>query len=249
MTKPSPHERALGSLAVLALAGALFGGCFDNVSTPFEDTDGAVPPGTDGGPFPSDVAPWEWPNIAPMPTPTATDPCPETITFMNAPSYRRSNAVHARACIHAPLSVVWVSIRNPQTGRAPSTTNPPFIYYPEPMPAECDGLYQTQVHVDNVVDVDFRLCWRHQLISGTEAEPLLTATRWQKVWGSTAIARLEGSLVAYPLAEDPSITVLEYQYHLDAVSSDHGTIYAYLGEIYGRLRDDSHGIPLLPADF
>lgn len=216
----------------LVLAGALLPGCFENVSTTF-------PPGFE---------PWEEVNLAPMPTPTATDPCPETITFAHAEAYMRSNAMHARACIHEPLDVVWAAIQNPQTGRDPTATAPPFMVL-EPIPDECDGAYQTQVHVDDIIDVDFRLCWRHTVAEGTETEPLLTATRWQKVWGTSALRRLEGSLVAHPLDEDPNITVLEYQYHLDAISSDHGTIERYLTVIYGRVRDDAHGIPLLPADF
>jgi hypothetical protein len=60
---------------------------------------------------------------------------------------------------------------------------------------------------------------------------------------------MEGSIVARPLVEDPSITVLEYQYHLDAIArDDHGTIESFLTVIYGRLRQRAHGEPLDPSD-
>ena len=217
----------------LGLVVSCLPGCFDNASTPF-------PPG---------LEPWESVNLAPPPEPTEADPCPETITFARVAPWRGATSVHARACIHAPLSVVWSSIQNPQTGRERTSTHPPFMVLPELIPDECDGLYQTQVHVDDVVDVDFRICWRHAVIEGTHEAPLLTSTRWQKVWGTSIITTLEGSLLARPHPEDPSITELEYQYHLDALIDGPERIESYLSAIYGRLRDDAHGVPLLPADF
>ncbi len=225
--------RGLRGLSLVALTSATVSGCFDTVATPF-------PPG---------LEPWEEPNAAPLPAPIEGDPCPETITLARVAPFGRSTAVHARACIHAPLDVVWDAIRNPQTGRDPSSTHPPFMVLPEPIAEECDGLYQTQVHVDDVVDVDFRLCWRHEVIEGTDDAPLLTATRWQKVWGTSIITTLEGSLIARTHPDDPSITTLEYQYHLDALIDDPERIESYLSAIYARLRDDAHGVPLLPADF
>jgi hypothetical protein len=217
----------------IALAIAAVPGCFDNVATSF-------PPG---------LEPWESTNLAPEPTPTDGDLCPETITFARVAPWERSTTVHARACIHAPLSVVAASIRNPQTGRDPTSSSPPFMVLPEPIAEECDGLYETQVHVDDIVDVDFRICWRHAVVEGTDDAPLLTAARWQKVWGTSVITTLEGSLLARPHPDDASITALEYQYHLDAAIDGPERIEAYLSSIYGRLRDDAHGIPLLPADF
>lgn len=215
-------------MAALALAG-----CFDNVSTAF-------PPG---------LEPWEATNQASWPAPVDGDLCPETISFARVPDWERSTTVHARACIHAPLSVVWPAIQNPQTARDPTSSSPPFMVLPQPTPDECDGLYETQVHVHDLIDVDFRICWRHAVIEGTSEAPLATASRWQKVWGTAIITTLEGSLVARPHEDDPQITTLEYQYHLDATIDNPERLESYLTSIYGRLRDDAHGIPLLPADF
>jgi hypothetical protein len=222
-----------GSLAIavlFALASAT-PGCFDNVSTLF-------PPG---------LEPFE-PNLAPDIAPVDGDPCPETITFARPPDWHRALNVHARACIHAARTAVWTAIRNPQTGRDPGSSSPPFMVL-TPIAGECDGVYETQVHVDDIVDVDFRNCWRHEVIEGTDEAPLLTATRWQKVWGTAIITSLEGSLVSRPHPDDPTITELEYEYHLDATLGSHERIESYLTAIYGRMRDDAHGVPLLPADF
>lgn len=219
---------------VLALASAQ-AGCYGNEETP----------------FPTGAEPWEE-NMAPMPEPVEGDACPEgTLSFFRT-SWMRANSVHARACIHQPLAVVWRAGRDPQTARDPSTTSG-FRVAAYDVAAEDDPpaqySYRTEVHVDDIIDLDFEQTWRHYLAEGTDEEPLLTATRWQKTFGSTALSLMEGSIVARPLEEDPSITVVEYQYHLDAVArDDHGTIESFLTVIYGRLRQRAYGEPLEPSD-
>jgi hypothetical protein len=237
-------SRALVAITLALAFGAGFGGCYDNVGTPLDDA-GFV---GDAGPILPGLEPWEAVNVAERPAPVAGDACPEAIRFARVADYMRADAVHARACIHAPMVDVWRAIQNPQTAATPATLDG---WSPLPAPEhfpQCDGAaYETHLFVDDIVDVDFYLCWRHQLVLGTEAEPLLTATRWQKVFGTSAITRLEGSILAHPLEADPTITELEYQYHLNAAASDYETIETYLSTIYQRMRDDAHGIPIDPA--
>lgn len=218
----------LDKLALVLLASAAIAGCQDNVQTDF-------PPGFE---------PWEA-HLAALPAAVGTDPCPETLVFADGDSWRGAWNIHATACIHVPIATVWASAQEPTTSRDPTTTTS-FMPIVPPMEEECDGAYQTEVFVDDIVDVTFRTCWRHVVALGTEEEPELTATRWQKVFGSTFIPRMEGSLVLEPFEDDPSITVVRYQYHLDAVSSSADTVRNFLGVIYGRLRDHAHGTPLDP---
>ncbi|MBX7194383.1 MAG: hypothetical protein K1X94_20175 [Sandaracinaceae bacterium] len=230
------NMRDKGVASALALACATAAGCYGN----------------DASAFPPGLEPWEE-NTAPMPTPTADDACPEVLSFGEdfvfhgqLPTGRayHANAVHARGCIHQPMSVVWEAIQDPLVGKDQTTVNE-FMVIDPPMPEECDGLYQSQINAGpSPFTVDFRLCWRMEVAEGTDDLPTLTATRWQKVWGSSALTVMEGSLVAHPLESDPSITVVEYQYHLDAVSSSAETIHNYLGVIYQRLVDRAHDRPL-----
>lgn len=228
---------APGSLLGLSLlAPVLAAGCYGNDSSSF-------PPG---------LEPWEQ-NTAPMPMATADDPCPEVLSFGDDFTFNgthpdgrtyRANAVHAVGCIHQPMEVVWEAIQDPQVGKDHTTVNT-FMVIDPPMAEECDGLYQSQINAGpSPFTVDFRLCWRMDVAEGTDDAPTLTATRWQKVWGSSALSVMEGSLVAHPLDADPSITVVEYQYHLNAVSASHETIRNYLSVIYGRLTDRAHDRPL-----
>jgi hypothetical protein len=202
-------------------------------------------------PFPAGSEPWEE-NLAPMPEPVEGDPCPEDVLSFHRTAFEGVRAVHGRACIHQPLSVVWRALRDPQTSRDPTTTHG-FRVVAYDVSADVDPppaySYLTAVHVDDIIDLDFEQTWRHYLVEGTDEEPLLTATRWQKTFGSELLYTMEGSIVAQPLDEDPSITLIEYQYHLRAAArDDHGTIESFLTTIYGRLRQRAHDEPLVPDD-
>lgn len=217
-----------------ALALVAFPGCYSNVGTEF-------PPGFE---------PWEDPNLATVPAATATDVCPEMLNLVEVHTWMGGHiaAVHGAGCIHAPPAMVWAAIQDFQTSVHPTASNSVSLVDP-PMASECDGAYETQVNAGPAgFTVDFRLCWRHVVITGTEAAPTLTATRWQKVWGSTAIRTLEGSLVSQPHPDDPAnVTEVFYQYHLDAASlgpSNYETINDYLTTIFGRLVTRSHGTTL-----
>lgn len=227
------------SARIAAACAALLGlgalpGCYGNEATEF-------PPG---------VEPWEE-NLAPMPPPEGEMPCAEMLTF-HRDAWERARAVHARACIHQPIDVVWRAIRNPQTGRDPTTTAGWRVLEwdvaqgDDPSP---DYSYETYTFVDDIIDLEFEQIWRHYLVEGTDEAPELTATRWQKTFGTTAISIMEGSLVARPFEGDPSITLVEYQYHLDAAArDDYSTIENFVTVIYGRLRQDAHGETLVPND-
>jgi len=220
-------RRATNQTSLVLLLASAFAGCAGNRVDSF-------PPG---------VEPWET-NLAALPAATPESPCPETINFVRTRFTDESgtvNSVHARACIHAPIAEVWVAVQDPEVARDHTTVNSYAVINP-PMPEECDGDYQTQLNVGpGAFAFDFRLCWRHSVAEGLEDAPTLTATRWQKVWGSANITLMEGSLVTRPLEGHPEITVVEYQYHLDATLANHGTIQDYLNVIYRRLGDRVHG--------
>jgi len=194
--------------------------------------------------FPDGFEPWEE-HAAPLPDAVGADACPETLVFVRNPRYEGAWNVHGTACIHQPIATVFASVQEATTSRDPTTTTT-FEALPV-MPEECDGDYQTSVHVDDIVDVDFRTCWRHAVVTEDELGGLsVTATRWQKVWGSSFISVMEGSIVLTPLESDPNITVVRYQYHLEALSSSNATVESFLTVIYERLRDHANGVALTP---
>lgn len=217
----------------LSLVGLAAAGCYSNVATE----------------FPEDFEPWEEQMSEPAPA-TADDPCPE-LPFVHVESRMfnmgHTASVHASACIHEPLATVFEAMRDPETGHDPGVNS--FMVLPEPLADECsngpEGLFQTAINAGNPISVDFRLCWRFARVSGTEAAPTVVVARWQKVFGTSAISTLEGSLVASQFPGDPeNITIVDYQYHLTAATtgpSNYQTINEYLDLIYDRLRRRSHG--------
>lgn len=238
------HQRTRITLTSAVLLG-LVSGCYDNVGTSFEDTgvqhyaDGAVA---------ADLSPFETPNLAALPAATETDPCPEMLVKVQGPDYMTATSVHAAACVHADLATVWEAIQDPEVAHDPTSTNSFAIVQP-PNAGECDGVYESQLNAgSSPFTVDFRLCWRLGVAEGTATDPVLVRARWQKVWGTSAIQRLEGSVEARQLDEaHPDITAVFYQYHLKSASvgpSNLETINAYLDVIYGRLVMRSHGTAL-----
>jgi hypothetical protein len=234
-------EGALGGLRrgaeALLFAFALTG-CFGNNATP----------------FPDGLEPWEEPNAAVRAPATASDPCPETLTFANRrwidpASGRNVLSVHARACIQAPVATVFQAARDPQTGRDPTTTQA-FRVVGYDTETAYRWSYQTHVTANTTFAVtpEFDLMWRHDVVEGTEQQPLVTATRWQKTFGSELLEVIEGSLVLGQAVEGADFTEVQYQYHLAAPTSNHQTVQDYLTVIFGRLRDRAHGVALSPDD-
>ena len=156
-------------------------------------------------------------------------------------------SVHARAYVQAPIATVFAAVRDPQVGRDPVDSQGFRVeaYDTEPTYA---WSYRTFVHVQNVITLDWNVAWRHGVVSGTAAAPTLTATRWQKIAGTTAIPTLEGSLVLQPVAGHPEVTEVQYQYHLDAPLSSYNSLEIYLDAVYARLLARSHARALDPND-
>ena len=119
----SSSKTVSSTTLLVVAASAAVSGCFDTAATPF-------PPG---------LEPLDATNVASFPPAVDGDPCPEALVLARAGEVGRATVVHARGCVHAPLDVVWRAIQNPQTGRDPSSTDPPFMVIAAPSPDECDG--------------------------------------------------------------------------------------------------------------
>ncbi len=213
------------ALVVVALACLIAGGCFNNVATTF-------PPG---------LEPWEDPNEAPDPAPVDGDMYPEQITFVRK-RYMGANDVHARAYVHADVATTFAAVHNPLAGadRRPQVT---FTYVEDVNPS-VPWSHRSHLVIPDVVTVEFELTWRSDVVEGTVDMPRVTATRWQKTWGTSAISVLEGSVVCQQAAE--GVTELQIQYHLRALGSGYDTVESYLQGYYDSIVALAHDQPLPP---
>lgn len=199
--------RRLASQVTLLLASFVLSSCFDTVTTE----------------FPEGLEPFEELNEASPPEATADDPYPEAITFLRK-RWRGGASVHARAYVHADVETTFAAVRHPLAGadRRPSVT----YTWEEDVDPAYEYSHRSHLIVPDIVTVEFELTWRSGVVDVEEGAPTVTATRWQKTWGTTAISLLEGSIVCRRVSDD--VTELEIQYHLDALAQGHETIEDYL---------------------
>lgn len=214
---PGTRLALVASLAVLAT------GCFDNVATEF-------PPG---------LEPFEV-NEAPAPAPRDGDMYPEELTFVRKRWSGGVPSVHARAYVQTDVATTFAAVRNPLAGadRREAVT----FTWEEDVDDTVPFSHRSHLVIPDVVTVEFDLTWRSDVVEGTIEEPSITATKWQKTFGSTAITLLEGSVVCREV--EPGVTELEIQYHLDALGSGHDTIEAYLTGYFDSIVALAHGRPL-----
>lgn len=206
----------LPALALLALSG-----CFSNVETE----------------FPAGLEPWEVPNEAEPPE-SDGDPHPEAISFLRK-RYMRVHAVHARAYVHADVATTFAAVRHPLAGadRRPSVD----FTYEEDVDPEYEHSHQSHLVVPDIVTVEMKLDWRSSAVETDGAgAPTVTATRWQKTWGSSAITLLEGSVICRRVNDE--VTELEIQYHLDAIAQGWDTIEDYLTKYFASILLLAHGV-------
>jgi hypothetical protein len=206
----------------LLAAGALvlLSGCFDNVTTEF-------PPG---------LEPWEEVNEAPPPEPVDGETYPEEITFVRK-RFGRNDSVHARAYVQADVATTFAAVRHPLAGadRRPAVT----FTYEEGVDPEYPYSHRSHLIIPDIITVEMKLEWRSAVVEGTDDEPTITATRWQKTWGTSAVELLEGSIVCRRVNDE--VTELEIQYHLRAIGQGHETIENYLRGYYDSILLLAHG--------
>ncbi len=157
-------------------------------------------------------------------------------------------ASHARGYLRAPLARVYEALHDPaasyihNNGGSPRLDNVPgnpFIGE-EPFPISFRIRYSNETIIG---DVKFDLTYRGGPLEGTEAAPLKVGLRYQKTWGSNYISVMSGSLVATPLAADPSITVVEMVAWLDASTQYQSDCDGTLRDLFGDLEGVLAALP------
>ncbi len=208
----------MGVIARAAAVAVVCSGCFGEELTP----------------FPSGLEPLE-----PSQAPPLGPGCPRDLVL--AEGERPEHLyVHARGCVPAPLAETWEAMREPDASvdrRAAARWDVSLDTEPQ-----YPFSYTLHVEVRRFLTVRFDMAWRHGPVGGTVEAPERAAARWQKVAGTTAIAVLEGSALAFP--RDGGDTEIELVYRLDGALRNPADIRGFVEDYHASVVALVEGRPL-----
>ncbi|MEZ4366488.1 MAG: hypothetical protein R2939_09410 [Kofleriaceae bacterium] len=185
--------------AVVAWAGAtLLAGCFGNTTTEF-------PPGLE--PLEDNTAPRQQ-GGSPQ----------EQLTMVEG---RDSDPeldfifVHGRGYVAADPGLVWALTKDGEM-LSSSCRIDSWTVTEDTVP-EYEYSFTVRNFVDDIVNVEWDEEWRFGTILGTPEAPAQAMVRYQKVWGSEFIYRIEGSIQVLA-TDEAGVTELQFIEHLAALS-------------------------------
>jgi hypothetical protein len=194
--------------------------------------------GNEESPFPPGLEPLEE-NTAPDPESTPDDPYPEVVSIVHDDGLDYSWA-HARGFIKAPTSAVWAAMQEPLTVADRRRTDEQL--YEFGVEPEYEFSFLTHYVVNDLVTVEWDEVWRFGAIEGPKDAPVFGLARFQKIYGSSFIDLLEGSMIVYEIDENTS--EVQFIEHLDALMTGSDTVAGYMGDLYESVKERAHGRPL-----
>jgi hypothetical protein len=214
---------AAGRLAIALVATIT--GCNGNTSTPVASTTGYEP-------LETCTAPW--------PTPTTTDPYPETQTM--ASGTRDGVAwAHSRAYVHATIAATWAALQDPNVCRI---HGPTWTVTPNVEPQFPVSFLLHYVQGSPIGDVKWDIDWREGPLEGTVDQPTSVGCLYQKTNGTTFIEQQTGSIVIASVDGDPSVSSLEMVSWLQATGQGPSDSTGTLTDLYGAVIAKVHGLPV-----
>lgn len=199
----------------LALAAAPLG-CWGNVATDY-------PPG-----------------LEPLEDNTAPDPAgidQLAVVTGNMSGYAFG---HARGWINAPAEAVWMALQDPEVVVSWRQTSR-HLASPMPDPAY-EVRFTLHYEVDDLINVSWDEDWRYGTVIGVPVMPELAMARYQKVFGTTFIDLIEGSIQVLP--KDQTTTEIQLIEHVDAAQGGTSEIETTARDRFASVVARVHGLPL-----
>jgi hypothetical protein len=180
-------------------------------------------------------------GLSPLEANTAPAPSGETLALVSGDASQWS-WVHGRGLVAAPAATVWSALKDPeviadrrQTDRHMVTLNsePGYEY-----------AFELHYEVDKVIEIDWDEDWRFGTVTGSPAAPELAIVRYQKVWGSTFISLIEGSIEV--LRRGDALTEVQFVKHVDAYMAGTDEMRSSITDEFNAVVARAHGLPLPP---
>lgn len=199
---------------------ALLVGCFGNETTV----------------FPSGLEPLEE-NTAPEPMGMVAYPEALSLVLGETNDY---NFGHARGYVRAPAAVVWEALKDPDV--VIDRRHNDVRSYELEVDPDYEWSYALSYTVDTIITVDWEEQWRMGTVLGTPEAPELGMLRYQKVWGSTLIELLEGSIQV--IAIEPEVCEVQFIEHVRARGQSGDETGESMQDRFANILARSRGEPL-----
>lgn len=152
--------------------------------------------------------------------------------------------VHARGYLHAPVSEVWKALQDEQVfvdRRAVSEYTIEWDTEPE-----YDVSFVVSQTVEDIITVSYDVGWRQGFVDGTLEGPETVAIRFQKVFGTELIKRMEGSIVLVTVEE--GFSEFQFQEHMETPIPDTDSLESFVTDMYAEMLAWVHGedLPTYP---
>ncbi|MBL8604563.1 MAG: hypothetical protein JNK72_21735 [Myxococcales bacterium] len=148
--------------------------------------------------------------------------------------------VHGRAYVAAPLARVFEAMSDPDVitdrRRVSEYSVTPDV---EPMYLRS---FRVRNIVRDVITLQFDMDYRFAVYDGPVGTPTSYIVRYQKVWGSSLLSVLRGSVILRESA--PGVSSLELVRHIKAVAAGRTDAEQYLRDFYASVRARIQGMPL-----
>ena len=188
--------------------------------------------------FPDVIEPIEEMKAS-APEGTASNPYPEEFNLIteDEESYAWG---HLRGYLHTDMAQAWAAIRSDLVYVNHRSVTEYSVE--EQNSEEYDYVFLVHNFVEDLVDVEFDIEWRHAAVDGTTDAPERVAIRWQKIEGTQFIEMLEGSvqILAVPDGRKDVVEIQVIQ-HMTATLDQEENIIQYLSDLYERWQLVVHG--------
>lgn len=182
--------------------------------------------------FPDGLEPLEEIRVD-APVGTSANPFPEEINWISGDE-GDYGWIHARGYLNVSPDLAWEKLREPEV--FVDTDKVAEYSVEEQNSSTYDYVYVVSNRVEDVVDVEFDVEWRHGVVDGTLNEAEMVGVRWQKINGTEFIESLEGSIVILSVKDEPNVAEIQVIEHLSALMDQEDNAIDFVTGLYERWR-------------
>jgi hypothetical protein len=139
--------------------------------------------------------------------------------------------VHARGYVHGDVGTVWLALQDEQVfidRRAVSEYTIEWDTEPE-----YDVSFVVSQTIEDIITVSYEVAFRQGLVEGSMEAPETVSIRFQKIFGTGLVERLEGSILLVTV--DEGITEFQFQEHMETPLPDTSDLESYVTDMYAEI--------------